>query len=46
VLDHASREVNLAQLTHLRWLSIARTQVTDAGVQSLERALPGLKIIR
>lgn len=37
---------HLKGLTHLRWLNLHKTLVTDAGVSDLQRALPGVEIIR
>jgi len=36
----------LASLRNLETLSVERTRVTEAGVKELQRALPGLRIIR
>jgi len=31
-------------MTHLEWLGLANTQVTDAGVAELQKALPNCRI--
>jgi hypothetical protein len=36
----------LAELKGLQWLGLVGTQVTDAGVAELQKALPGCKIRR
>ena len=38
--------VHLEGLTHLQYLNVNRTKVTDAGVKKLQAALPHCKIIR
>lgn len=39
-------ELHLAKLHHLRGLTLTGTKVTDAGVKSLQQALPDCKIER
>jgi len=37
---------HLKGLTSLKWLAVAKTKVTDVGVNDLQKALPNVKITR
>ena len=35
---------DLVEMTHLEWLSLGNTHITDAGLAELKQALPNCKI--